>query len=218
MRLDTKMLCTLAVMSALAFILVALIQIPLVPAAPFLRYEPKDVIIITAGFIYGPLAAFAIAVVVSFIEMITVSPTAYWGLLMNIISSTALCCTAAFIYKKKRTLGGALLGLIVGVLFATTIMMMWNYIVVPIFMGAPRAQVVPLLLPAFLPFNLISNSLNAALTLLLYKHVVKVLQVTRMMPPADTEKQKNFNLGIFIAALFVILTCVLWILILRGVF
>ena len=217
---DVKRLCVLAMLSALAFVLAAWVRVPVLTVSPtlILRYDPKDIIIVIAGFIYGPMAAFAVTVVVSFVQMVTVSATGYIGFFMNVVASTAFCCTAAFIYAKKRSISGALLGLIVGVIFATTVMMMWNYIIVPIFTTIPRAAVVPLLIPAFLPFNLVSNILNAALTIIMYRHVKKILQVTHMVPPAeDNAKKGRFNKGLFAAALFVVLTCVIWVLILRGV-
>ena len=218
MRVDTRKLCVLAMLSALAFILAAYVRISIIPVVAFLRYDPKDVIIAIAGFIYGPLAAFAVTVVVSFVQMFTVSQTGYIGLFMNIIASTAFCCTAALIYKKNRTIKGALLGLIIGGIFATAVMMMWNYIVTPIFMNRPRAEIIPLLIPGFLPFNLVSNGLNAVLTILLYKRVKGVLQGMGMMPRAD-EKSENgaASKGIILSVLFIALTCVLWVLILVGV-
>ena len=53
-----------------------------------------------------------------------------------------------------------------------TIMPIWNYLVAPIYMGYPREEVAKLLLPAFLPFNLIKGGLNAVITILLYKPVM----------------------------------------------
>ena len=57
-----------------------------------------------------------------------------------------------------------------------TVMLLWNYLVAPVYMGYPREEVVKLLLPAFLPFNLIKSSLNALLTMLLYQPVVHILR------------------------------------------
>jgi len=216
MKMDTRKLTVLAMISAMAFLLAAFVRIPVVPAPP-LRYDPKDIVIVIAGFIYGPMAAFIVTVVVSFIQMFTVSATGVYGLFMNIVASTAFCCTAALIYAKQRTMKGALLGLVIAAIFATAVMMMWNYIVVPIYLGIPREAVVPMLIPTFLPFNLVSNTLNAALAILFYKRVKVVLQSMRLMFPDDDTSQKGFSLGLFIAILFIILTCVLWILILRGV-
>jgi len=202
-------------MSAMAFALAAFVRVPVVL---FLRYDPKDVIIAIAGLIYGPMAAFGVSVVVSVTQMLTISQTGPIGLLMNIIASTAFCCTAAVIYKKNRTIKGAVLGLVVATIFATAVMMMWNYIITPVFMAVPREQIVALMIPAFLPFNLISNTLNAAFTLLLYKPVRAALLASRMMPkPENDGKVGKFSLGIVLSALFLIATCVLWVLILQGV-
>ena len=40
---NTRKLTTLAMLAALAIVLVALIHFPLVPAAPFLEYDPADI-------------------------------------------------------------------------------------------------------------------------------------------------------------------------------
>jgi len=213
--MNTKKLTTLAMMSAIAFVLAAFARVPIVL---FLRYDPKDVIIAIAGFIYGPIAAFMIAVVVPAIQMFTVSQTGPWGLLMNIIGSSAFCCTAAFIYQKNRTMKGAVSGLVAGFFVATAAMMLWNYLIAPIYMGVPREELVKLLLPAFLPFNIIKNGLNVALTILLYKHVKAILQLAKLLPSStEPGRTVKFNIGISIAMVFVVITCVLWVLVLQGI-
>ena len=80
---------------ALAFLAAAVFRIPVVL---FLRYDPKDIIIVTGGFIFGPLTAALIAFLVSLMQMFTVSGTGFLGFLMNVISSCAFACTAACIY------------------------------------------------------------------------------------------------------------------------
>jgi len=213
--MDTKKLTTLSLLCAIAFVLAAFARVPVVL---FLRYDPKDVIIAIGGFIYGPMAAFIIAVVVSTVQSFTVSQTGPWGLLMNIIASSAFCCTAAWIYQRKRTMKGAVHSLVAGLFVATAAMMLWNYLVAPIYMGVPREEVARLLLPAFLPFNLIKNGLNVALTILLYKHVKTTLQLTKLLPPpTELDSTAKFNIGILIAMVFVLTTCVLWVLVLQGI-
>ena len=56
------------------------------------------------------------------------------------------------------------------------VMLFWNYLITPVYMGYPREAVVELLIPVFLPFNLIKGGLNAALTMILYKPVVIALR------------------------------------------
>ena len=55
---NTKKIAVLAMLTALAFVAVALLR---VPVFIFLKYEPKDVVIVLGGFLYGPLAAAVIS-------------------------------------------------------------------------------------------------------------------------------------------------------------
>jgi len=214
--MNTKKLTALAMLSAIAFIMSALIRVPVVL---FLRYDPKDIIITIAGFVYGPMAAFLVTLVVAFVQMFTISQTGPWGFLMNVIASASFCCTAAYIYKIKPNTKGVIIGLAAAFFVSTAIMMLWNYTIVPMYMpGVTREAVAPLLLTAFLPFNLISNGLNAAFTVLLFKHVKKILQTANLLPPLiERDEYARINIGLILAAVFVALSCIMWVLSLRGV-
>ncbi len=98
---------------------------------------------------------------------------------MNVISSCSFASTAAFVYKKKRKLSGVIIGLFSGWGCMVLVMLLWNYLIAPIYMGYPREAVVELLIPAFLPFNLIKGGLNAAITMIIYKPVAKALGCAR---------------------------------------
>ena len=157
-----------------------------------------------------------VAVVVAIIEMITVSDTGILGCVMNIVQSLSFACTAAVIYKKKHTLSGAVIGLISGCILATIVMMLWNYLIAPLYMGYPRETVVKLLLPAFLPFNLIKGGLNAAFTFLLYKPVITALRKSGYVSIMEKE-QSNRHTGLFLLAIMIVITCVLFILSMNGI-
>jgi len=211
MKMSTKKICVLAMISALAFIVMVIGRM-LPPMVLFLKYDPKDVIITIGGFLYGPLAAFMVTTIVAVAEMFTATETGPIGLLMNIIAGSSFACTAAFIYKKKRSLGGAVTGLVAAWLFTTAVMVLWNYLITPLYMGVPREQVAALLVPVFVPFNLIKGGLNAAFTMLLYKPVKTALQMANMMPPPEEPVKGKINTGVIIASVFVIAACVLWVL------
>lgn len=188
------------------------------PYRTFLKYDPKDVMIAVSGFIFGPLTSFSVALIVSFAEMFTASDTGILGFLMNVISSCAFACTAALIYRKRHTLSGAMIGLLCGWGCMTAVMSLWNYLITPIYMGYPREAVVKLLLPAFLPFNLIKGGLNAAITTLLYKPVVTILRRTRLLEvKSDSAAKPRINIGIVLISLLIIATCVLLTLSFNGV-
>lgn len=203
-----KKMVALAMLSAMAYIMVVLSRfIPL--KIMFLQYDPKDVIITLGGLIYGPLAAFIISAIASLIEMITISQTGYWGLIMNILSTCAFACTASAIYRKKRTLSGACLGLIAGIAAMSSTMMLWNYLIAPIYMGTPREEVVKLLVPVFLPFNLLKASINAALTYLLYKPLITALRKSGFVASASvSEKGKKSAAPIILMSAAIILLAI----------
>jgi riboflavin transporter FmnP len=216
--MNTRKLTTLAVLAAIAYALVYFVRIPIVTAPP-LSYEPKDVIIVIAGFLFGPMSVLAVSAVVSAIEMFTVSETFLYGWLMNFVSTCAFACPAAAVYSRKRSLTGAVTGLVAGALIATSTMLMWNYIITPIYLGFPREAVVPMLLPVFLPFNLLKTGLNTGFAILLYKPIRLALSQARLTPKhsaSDTERKSKLYIGVTIAAVFVIVTCILLILAWKG--
>jgi len=216
-RIDTKTLTMLALLAALAYVVMFLSkQIP-VSVLGFLNFDLKDVIICIAGFLFGPLAAAGISLVVSFVEMITISSTGPWGLLMNILSTCAFVCTAAWFYQRHRTIKNAIIGLVIGVLLMTAVMLLWNYLITPIYMKMPREAVAALLIPTFLPFNLIKGGINATLTILLYKPVVTALRKANLVQPSRGNGQGGKKVGVLIVAFVLLVTFILLALVLAKV-
>lgn len=208
-RMNTKKMVTLAVMTAIAYMAMLFFRIPVVL---FLKYEPKDVIIAIGGFMYGPLASVMMSAVVSLVEMVTTSDTGPIGALMNFIGTSAFACTAALIYKRMHSIKGAVVGLVCGTVFMTIIMLAWNYLVTPIYMGTPRDVVAGMLLPAFLPFNLLKGALNSGITMLIYKPLSNIMRKAHLLPESTSAvagsgghiKKHAF---VYIIAGFVIATC-----------
>lgn len=201
-RLTTRYMTVTAMFIAISYVLVILAKV--IPnVAGFLSYEPKDVAVVIAGFILGPLASMIVSVVVSFIEMISISSTGPYGFLMNVVSTLSFALPAVLIYKRYRTHKSAVIGLCAGVLFMAVCMVAWNYIITPFYMGVPREKVAGMLIPIFLPFNLIKGGLNASLTLLLYKPIVSALRKAKLVEESHGPKRRfNFVYTIIAGAIF----------------
>ncbi len=215
--MSTRYMAAIAMFSAVSFVAVLVAKV--IPnVAGFLSYEPKDAVIVIAGLLYGPLSSVLISVIVSLIEMLTISSTGPYGLLMNVVSTCAFAVPAAWYYQKHRTQKGAVIGLVCGVLTMAVAMLLWNYIITPFYMGVPRATVAGMLMPVFLPFNLIKGGLNAALTLLLYKPVVGALRKAHLAEPSKGDGGKGrFSLGFTLFALALLVTFILLFLVMIGV-
>ena len=216
-KMSTRYMAAVAMFSAVSFVAVLVSKV--IPnVAGFLSYEPKDAVIVIAGLLYGPLTSVLISLIVSFIEMITISSTGPYGFLMNVVSTCAFAVPAAWYYQKHRTQKDAVIGLVVGVLAMAAAMLLWNYIITPFYMGVPRATVAGMLMTVFLPFNLVKGGINAGLTLLLYKPVVNALRAAGLAQPSSSGKTKgSFSAGFTLFAVAVLATFVLLFLVMIGV-
>lgn len=209
----TKKITATAMLCAIAYVVVVVGRIPVVL---FLKYDPKDIIITLGGLIWGPMTSFIVSVIVSLIEMVTISENGPIGLIMNIVSTCSFACTASFIYKKKRTLSGAVIGLVAGSLTMVVVMLLWNYLITPIYMGYPREAVAELLIPAFLPFNLLKAGLNAGFTFLLYKPITMALRKAGYLSESQNMQSRK-TIGLWLLAGVIVITCILLILSFRGI-
>ena len=212
---NAKTLATIGMLCAIAFV-AKLLSSVLPTVAGFLSFDLKDVVIVIGGFMLGPFAAAIITLVVSLVEMVTVSSTGLIGLVMNVLASCSFACTASVIYRKKHNLKGAVLGLALGVLFMTAVMLLWNWLITPLYMKVDRSVVVGMLLPVFLPFNLVKGGLNAALAMLLYKPVVTALRKAHLIEEHGTGKRET-KWGVVIVSALLLVTFVLLALVLMGI-
>ncbi|NCE64791.1 ECF transporter S component [Pseudoflavonifractor sp. 524-17] len=214
MNSNVRKMTTTGMLCALAYAAATVGRVPLVL---FLKYDPKDIVIALSGFLLGPLTALTVALAASFAEFITVSETGVWGLLMNVISSCSFACTASLFYQRRRTLPGAALGLLCGWGCMVAVMLLWNYLITPIYMGYPRQAVAELLLPVFLPFNLVKGGLNAAFTALLYRPAVTALRRSHLIQAKPADGTSRQTTGILLVSLLILTACVLLALTLLGV-
>ena len=215
-RLDTKTIVSLAMLTAIAYIV--MLASKMMPSVMFLDFDFKDVIVCIGGFTFGPTAAAIIAVAVSFLELIFISTTGIIGFVMNALATCSFCCTASFVYKKFHTKRGAVLGLGLGVVCLVIVMLLWNYLITPLYMTDwSRADVAALLPTLFLPFNLAKGGMNMAATLLIYPPVVGALRRAGVVPQSQSSQGKKFSAGFLMFSMALLVTFVLFALVLAGV-
>lgn len=202
------MLCALAYMSVLVFSPIKI---------QFLSFEIKDCILAIGGFLYGPLSALLSVILVAFLELVTISKTGIIGLLMNVLSSAFFLIPAARVYQKHRSQKGAVIGLAAGVVLTTAAMLLWNWLITPLYMNVPREQVVGMLVPLILPFNALKGSINAVLTVVLYKSVVTALRKARLLPQPTQTTPPRQGLAVWITSAVLLVTLVLVLLAWSGI-
>ena len=189
----------------------------------FLTFDSKDAIITIAGLLFGPIYSLSISLVVSLIEFISIGDTGFWGFLMDFLSTAIFSTACALIYKYKKNIKGAIIGLVASVFRMTAFMLLFNLFIVPLytpnFTTAAVAKMVPTL---FLPFNLTKAVLNSALVLILYKPVSTAMKAAKVLPPSainlssvaledsDVQIKKNLTFSLIVSAtgLIVAVLCV----------
>ena len=209
----------IALFCALAFAVMPLFRINVV----FLTFDIKDAIITIGGLLFGPLAAVVISAVTALLEFLTIGDTGVYGLLMDFVSSASFAVVAALIYRFRRDLLGAVVGLLAAVFSMTAIMLCMNLLIVPLYTPGVTVAVVAGMLPTLiLPFNLTKAVLNAALVMILYKPVSVALRYARVkIAGASMETKiaadKKTNLLITVAGLaLVAASLILFFVILGG--
>lgn len=171
----TQRLTLLGLLAAISIVLVGLIHFPLMPAAPFLEYDPADIPIFIGTFILGPAGGLMLTVVASVIQGLTVSSSAGpIGIIMHILATGSFSIVAGAIYKKHKTKKAALTALASGVVVMTVMMTLCNMVFTPIFMGAKLQDVINMLVPVIIPFNLLKGGINAVITYFVYKPVSRL--------------------------------------------
>jgi len=215
-KVNVKNITLYGMLAALAYVFVLVGRVP--TGFFILKYEPKDIVLIITGFIAGPLAGFAVAALVCLVEMLTISDTWLIGFAMNLLSSAVFVCTSAFIYKKKRNVSGAVIGLVTGCILTTGVMLLWNYLLVPIYTPYISREVVKgMLVPTFLPFNLIKGFINLSAVMLVYKPVIGTLRRAGLVVASNAGKGKKDNTAVVVVVFsYILITCVLVVLIKSG--
>ncbi len=176
-RFNVDRLAKLGMLTGLSILLVYAIHFPIFPSASFLEYDMADVPILIGTFLYGPWWGLALTGVVSLLQWLLVSPQSLWvGAVMHFCATGAYVVAAGLIYQKTRTRTGALIGMAVGAVLQTLMMIPMNLIFTVNFFGVPRETVVALLPTAIIPFNAIKTVANSVLTFLLYKRVAKLFE------------------------------------------
>lgn len=217
-RSNVKTITSMAMLTAVAYVVMYLSKM-LPQISGFLQLDLKDTIICMGGFLFGPLSAAVISIVVAVIEMFTVSDTGPIGLIMNVLATCAFCCTASWIYKKAHSKKGAVAGLAAGVVALTVVMVLWNYLITPLYMKIHRDVVAAMIPTVFLPFNIVKGGLNMALILLLYKPVVTALRKAGLVaqPQSAEGAGRKWNQGFVLFALALLATFAAVALVMMGI-
>lgn len=192
-----NVLVKVSFLGALAFVIMFL-EFPIIALFPeFLKIDLSDFPALLAGFSLGPVAGVLVMFLKNVLHLIFKGSTQGVGELGNFIVGATMVYTSAMVYKRNKTMKGAVIGLVCGTIAMVIAGALANYfILLPLYekvLGFPIEVVISLgqavntftqaninglwsfILFSIVPFNLIKGILVSVVTLLLYKRVSPLL-------------------------------------------
>ena len=184
----------IGLLSALS-VLVMLFEFPMVFIAPsFYELDLSESVIMMGGFAMGPLAALIMEFVKNVLNiLINGTTTGFVGEFANFVTGCCLTVPAALVYKYRKSLKGALVGMVIGIVSLAIVGGLINYyIMLPMYSAfmpldsiiAAGAAVTGFIhdkatfvLFAVVPFNIVKGLLCSGIALLLYKRLSKILHL-----------------------------------------
>jgi riboflavin transporter FmnP len=160
---------------ALSMIAGYFIHFPILPQAPFLLYDPGNVFLLIGSFKLGPKIGVLMCFITAILFALITGQGGPYGALMNFLATGTLIFVSSQIYLLNHTKRGAILGMILGTLAMTLIMIPANLIITPFYLGVEREIVIKMLIPAIIPFNLLKGIISGFLTFILYKRLYPLI-------------------------------------------
>lgn len=175
MRLSTKTVAYLGLLSALAIVLMFFPHFPVLSSAPFLKIDFSDVPALLASVTISPFCGVIVELCKNLIHL-AFSDTGLVGELSNFIVGSVFALSAGFLSKclfpnmlmKKKLI----IVLVFASLLQVTGAMLSNYFVIaPMYFGADNAKIAEFVMYSALPFNIIKDILQAVTFYIVYRAV-----------------------------------------------
>ena len=174
--MDLRKKVFLGLLSAMAFLLMFLIEFPIPPFPPFLKYDPGDVPALFATLAMGPLAGSIVQLVKAVLFFLSGKSTAgIVGVTANLVTGVSLVLGFGWAY---RAMAKARLGIrfgvacLCGAISMTFLMALGNYFIFLPLWGVTQDQLLEFVLTITVPFNLVKAIITTIISWVLYAALI----------------------------------------------
>ncbi len=158
------------------------LQFSVLPAVPYLQLDFSDAFVFVCGYALGPVSGTITLVLKELIYGIIGSKTFFVGELANVVITLPFLLITSLIYKKHKGIKAVLVGMAI----ACTVRVLWSFPVnwllnFPVFVGFDWPRGMSMFLKVWywaMLFNLIKTVVLAAVVMLLYKPLSRLIQLT----------------------------------------
>jgi len=170
---STRRIAMTALLCAAAAICTLFVEFPIVPGISWLKYDPSGIVALIAGLVFGP-ATGAVVSVISYLPHIATA-SGFWGMLMAMVATFSLVVPAALVYRRNGSRRGLILSLVVGAVVSVAASVVMNLVITPIYAHVSVSDVMALVVPALLPFNIAKVAINCIVCALVLKPVSRAI-------------------------------------------
>lgn len=193
--LTTKLISKIGMIGAIASVF-TLFHISVWFAPPFYKIDIADAIVLIGGYALGPVAVFYMQLVKILLNLIMDSTTTFGiGEFANFLIGYVFVLPASIIYQKKKNFRFVVLGIIVSIVCVCIVSSVVNvYLTIPAYskaFGIPIDEIInmgtlvnsnivdikSLVLFGIVPFNILKCSINAIISISLYKKLSVALKL-----------------------------------------
>lgn len=194
MKLSIKKIAIIAIFSAISAVLMFFdFALPIAPS--FMKMDLSELPVIIGGFVLGPTYCVIIAILKVLLKfVIKGTSTMFIGEIANIIGSISYALPASLIYKKLKTKKRAIIGMIIGIIFASVMCTLCNALFIfPLYINIFNMSeeviikmcsvIFPFIdsmakvyLCSVFPFNIIKYTITSIITYIFYKHISRAIK------------------------------------------
>lgn len=170
----------IALMAAISMLVMLSLGFPLIPAAPYLKYEPSGAVILLCGLFLGKSAAVQCAFLKSVLYFLVHGGSPY-GILSDLLATVVFAASASWGYERlcdarRIPLAGCCL---IGTFAASAVMIPSNFIILPLQFGMSAESVLASML-YIIPYNLLKFICNSIFAVYLFPYILRAAQRLRL--------------------------------------
>ena len=177
MAVPVRRLTSVAVLVAAATTVMMFVKFPIVPSAPFLKYDPSDAITLLAGLWLGPGTG-VLTVALKDLLLWLLRDGHPLGPLADALAAGTFVGVSAALFRRLAgpwpgpqgaapSPAALAVAILAGTLARVAVMAAANFPILYLQFGTPPQRVAALLLPAIIPFNALKSLINGALATVL---------------------------------------------------
>ena len=172
--MSTKRIVYISVFAAMAFILMSTFSIPILPNAPYLRFEPSEIPLLVVACMIDPWAGLFTNLIKDLLYYFFRAKSIFGPTADFLITSSFVVITG-IVYRRNRSNIGLIGALIIGIIGRLLVMVPVNIIILGLQFGMSPSKVLSMMIPIIIPFNLIKGGINAIGAFLIVQALLKRL-------------------------------------------